>query len=98
MSANSREWLEAAAADVGESIVAAMTAAGVEYVFFTSGSEIPRWLSGQIGEFVDDGCIVFDETFAPNQAGDCLRLTRPGSYFNNSAVIAVWLPRFMQDS
>ena len=36
----SREWVEIPVADNGEAIVAAMTEAGVEFVFFTSGSEI----------------------------------------------------------
>ena len=36
----SRAWVEVPAADNGEAIVAAMTEAGVEFVFFTSGSEI----------------------------------------------------------
>ena len=36
----SREWVEIPVADSGEAIVAAMTEAGVEFVFFTSGSEI----------------------------------------------------------
>jgi len=36
----SRAWIEVPVADNGEAIVAAMTEAGVEFVFFTSGSEI----------------------------------------------------------
>jgi acetolactate synthase I/II/III large subunit len=36
----SRTWIEVPVADQGEAIVAAMTEAGVEFVFFTSGSEI----------------------------------------------------------
>src|SRR3954468_6657004 len=36
----SREWVNIPVADNGEAIVAAMTEAGVEFVFFTSGSEI----------------------------------------------------------
>lgn len=35
-----RAWIEVPVEDNGEAIVAAMTAAGIEYVFFTSGSEI----------------------------------------------------------
>jgi acetolactate synthase I/II/III large subunit len=35
-----RAWVEVPVADNGEAIVAAMAAAGVEFVFFTSGSEI----------------------------------------------------------
>src|ERR1700751_4320748 len=33
-------WIEVPVADNGEAIVAAMTEAGVEFIFFTSGSEI----------------------------------------------------------
>lgn len=50
----------------------------------------PRWLSYQIGEVIDDDCIVFDETFAPNHVGDCLRLSRPGSYFYNAGSSGGW--------
>jgi acetolactate synthase-1/2/3 large subunit len=35
-----RSWVECPAQDVGEAIVAAMTEAGLEFIFFTSGSEI----------------------------------------------------------
>ena len=35
-----RTWLERPAEDVGEAIVSAMTEGGIEYIFFTSGSEI----------------------------------------------------------
>ena len=35
-----RAWIEVPADDNGDAIMAAMTEGGVEYVFFTSGSEI----------------------------------------------------------
>ena len=35
-----RTWVERPAEDVGEAIVSAMTEGGIEYIFFTSGSEI----------------------------------------------------------
>jgi hypothetical protein len=34
------EWLHLPAGEVGDAIVAALAAAGVEYLFFTSGSEL----------------------------------------------------------
>jgi acetolactate synthase I/II/III large subunit len=37
---NSRAWIEVPAEDNGDAMVAALAEAGVEYVFFTSGSEI----------------------------------------------------------
>ena len=37
---NSRAWVEVATADNGDAVVAAMAAAGVEFLFFTSGAEI----------------------------------------------------------
>lgn len=37
---NSRDWVEFPARDVGEAVVSAVAAAGIEYVFFTSGSEL----------------------------------------------------------
>ena len=36
----SRAWTEVPADDNGDAMIAAMTEAGVDYVFFTSGSEI----------------------------------------------------------
>jgi acetolactate synthase-1/2/3 large subunit len=40
MSDGSGEWTEAPAANVGEAIVAAVAAGGIDHLFFTSGSEI----------------------------------------------------------
>src|SRR5215210_6463773 len=37
---NSRDWVEMPVNDVGEAVVVAMGMAGIEYLFFTSGSEI----------------------------------------------------------
>ncbi|MET0668735.1 MAG: hypothetical protein ABWY66_01915, partial [Xanthobacteraceae bacterium] len=37
---DSRAWVEVPADDNGDAMIAAMAEAGVEYVFFTSGSEI----------------------------------------------------------
>ena len=37
---DTRTWVELPAEDNGEALVAALGEAGVEYVFFTSGSEI----------------------------------------------------------
>ena len=37
---DSRTWVEVPADDNGDAMIAAMAEAGVEYVFFTSGSEI----------------------------------------------------------
>jgi acetolactate synthase-1/2/3 large subunit len=39
-SKNSSDWEEIPASDVGEAVVLAMEAAGIEYIFFTSGSEL----------------------------------------------------------
>ena len=37
---DSRAWIEVPADDNGDAMIAAMAEAGVEYIFFTSGSEI----------------------------------------------------------
>ena len=37
---DNRAWIEVPAEDNGDAMIAAMAAAGVEYLFFTSGSEI----------------------------------------------------------
>jgi acetolactate synthase-1/2/3 large subunit len=43
------------------------------------------WLSHEIGAFVDDNTIVFDETLPHNQVERYLRCATPGSYFANPA-------------
>ena len=52
----------------------------------------PKWLSYQIGQMIDDNCIVFDETIAANQVHDYLRCARPGSYFYNPGSSGGWSP------
>ena len=52
----------------------------------------PRWLSYQIGQVLDDSCIVFNETIAPNQVHRYLRFARPGSYFYNPGSSGGWSP------
>ena len=52
----------------------------------------PKWLSHQIGQMLDDNCIVFDETIAANQLHDYLHCARPGSYFYNPGSSGGWSP------
>ncbi len=50
----------------------------------------PKWLSYNIGEALDENCIVFDDTIALNQVHDYLRCSRPGSYFYNPGSSGGW--------
>src|SRR5262245_6902843 len=50
----------------------------------------PRWLSYNIGQVIDDNCIVFDETISQNQLHDYLGISRPGHYFHNPASSGGW--------
>jgi acetolactate synthase I/II/III large subunit len=52
----------------------------------------PKWLSYQIGQMLDDNCIVFDETIATSQLHNYLHCARPGSYFYNPGSSGGWSP------
>ncbi len=51
-----------------------------------------RWLSHQIGQALDDDCIIFDDTIVLNQVHDYLQCARPGSYFYNPGSSGGWAP------
>ncbi len=50
----------------------------------------PKWLSHNIGQVLDDNCIVFDETISQNQLHDYLSISQPGHYFHNPASSGGW--------
>jgi acetolactate synthase-1/2/3 large subunit len=52
----------------------------------------PVWLAYNIGEVVDDDCIVFDETLGGGNLDQYLCCARPGSYFANPASSGGWSP------
>jgi acetolactate synthase I/II/III large subunit len=52
----------------------------------------PKWLSYNIGNLLDDNCIVFDETIPSGPVYDHLRCSRPGSYFSNPGSSGGWSP------
>ncbi len=52
----------------------------------------PKWLSHNIGQVLDDNCIVFDETIAQNQVHEYLNISQPGAYFHNPASSGGWTP------
>jgi acetolactate synthase-1/2/3 large subunit len=52
----------------------------------------PRWLSYNIGNVLDDNCIVFDETIPSGPVYDYLHCARPGSYFSNPGSSGGWSP------
>ncbi len=51
-----------------------------------------KWLSYNIGQVLDDNCILFDETIALNQVHDYLNISQPGAYFHNPASSGGWTP------
>jgi acetolactate synthase I/II/III large subunit len=52
----------------------------------------PLWLSYQIGQMIDDNCIVFEETLGGNRLGQYLRNSRPGSLFSQPGSSGGWSP------
>jgi acetolactate synthase-1/2/3 large subunit len=52
----------------------------------------PRWLSYNIGQLVDDDCIVIDDTIGKPPLHDYLRCSRPGSYLHNPGSSGGWAP------
>lgn len=51
-----------------------------------------RWLSYQVGQVLDDNCLVLDETIGLNAAHDYLNCAQPGSYFVNPGSSGGWSP------
>jgi len=52
----------------------------------------PIWLAYNIGQLVDDDCIVLDETLGGGNLDRYLCSARPGSYFANPASSGGWSP------
>lgn len=49
-----------------------------------------EWLSYQIGQTLDDNCLVLDETTTGNRVYRYLRIDRPGSYLTNPGSCGGW--------
>ncbi len=52
----------------------------------------PLWVSYQIGQVLDDNCIVFDETLATPRLRDFLHISKPRSYFKQNGSSGGWTP------
>jgi acetolactate synthase-1/2/3 large subunit len=52
----------------------------------------PLWLSYQIGEAMDDNCIMLDETLMLSPLPPYLRFTEPATYFRNPGSAGGWSP------
>jgi acetolactate synthase I/II/III large subunit len=52
----------------------------------------PLWLSYQVGQMIDDNCIVFEELLGGNRIGQYLRNSRPGSLFSQPGSSGGWSP------
>lgn len=50
----------------------------------------PIFLTYQIGQALDDNCIVLDETMPANRVGHFLHTSRPGSFFANPGSCGGW--------
>lgn len=50
------------------------------------------WLGYQLGQALDDNCVVFDDTLGHNRVSDYLACSRPGSYFANPGSSGGWSP------
>jgi len=52
----------------------------------------PLWVSYQLGQALDDNCIVFDETLATPRLRDFLHISKPRSYFKQNGSSGGWSP------
>lgn len=52
----------------------------------------PRWLSYQIGQAIDDNCIVMNDTLGSNTFSSYLPCDRPGSFFSATGSSGGWAP------
>jgi len=52
----------------------------------------PRWLSYQIGQVIDDNCIVLDDTLGRSGLRSHLPCDKPGSFFSATGSSGGWAP------
>jgi acetolactate synthase-1/2/3 large subunit len=52
----------------------------------------PRWLSYQIGQAIDDNCVVLDDTLGGSGLKSYLPCDRPGSFFSATGSSGGWAP------
>ena len=52
----------------------------------------PKWLSYQIGQAIDDNCIVLDDTLGGSSLRSYLPCDLPGSYFSSTGSSGGWAP------
>ena len=52
----------------------------------------PRWLSYQIGQAIDDNCIVLNDTLGGSGLRDYLPCDKPGSFFSATGSSGGWAP------
>jgi acetolactate synthase-1/2/3 large subunit len=52
----------------------------------------PLWLSYNVGQLLDDNCMLLDDTLGRNQASGFMPCNRPGSYFANPGSSGGWAP------
>jgi len=52
----------------------------------------PRWLSYQIGQAIDDNCIVLNDTLGGSGLRSYLPCNRPGSFFSSTGSSGGWAP------
>jgi acetolactate synthase-1/2/3 large subunit len=72
-----------------------MRIASIESAALGGATKMPidkAWVGYQIGQALDDNCIVFDDTLGHNHVSDYLSCSRPGSYFANPGSSGGWSP------
>ncbi len=52
----------------------------------------PLWLSYNVGQLLDDNCLLLDDTLGGNRARGFMPCNRPGSYFANPGSSGGWAP------
>jgi acetolactate synthase-1/2/3 large subunit len=52
----------------------------------------PLWVSYQLGQVLDDNCILFDETLATPRLRDFVHISKPRSYFKQNGSSGGWSP------
>jgi acetolactate synthase-1/2/3 large subunit len=76
-------WAEVAKARRSRSVQAAQAAAKQSPIS-------PLWLSYQIGEAMDENCLMLDETLMLSPLPPYLRFSEPGTYFRNPGSGGGW--------
>ena len=88
-----RDRIASRSARLAEASTARIAAADQEAIAGSDTSPIdPLWLSYNVGQLLDDNCLLLDDTLGGSRAREYMPCNLPGSYFTNPGSSGGWAP------